>query len=181
MPLEGEWAACASDSVKSSCEGTVELDVLIVMLEHANDLSESKGTEGTAKVELAYREDRDVFPNTHGRLPTIGRVTYQWSHVDKYGELVAVSIRLEESGAALHYGDVLEVRDRGWVMSKLLEAERISQMEMQVCRNARIETFKSTMPTKPLVSFSRSIAACQSRTISGGGHIVIREKELCIL
>ena len=77
MPLEGEWAACASDSVKSSCEGTVELnaplDVLIVMLEHANDLSESKDTEGTAKVELAYREDRDVFPNTHGRLPTVGR------------------------------------------------------------------------------------------------------------
>ena len=54
--------------------------------------------EDTVKVELAYRKNRDIFPNTHGRLPTISRdgqslATYQWSHVDKHGELVTVSIR----------------------------------------------------------------------------------------
>ena len=32
-----------------------------------------QGTEETVKVELAYRRDRDVFPNTHEPLPTISR------------------------------------------------------------------------------------------------------------
>ena len=57
MQFEGEWAASASDSVKSSSGGTAEsnalLDVPIVMSEHTPDGSrESKDTEDTAEVEL---------------------------------------------------------------------------------------------------------------------------------
>ena len=43
LPLEGEWAACASDSAKSSSGSTVELsaplDVPTVMPEHVNGSS----------------------------------------------------------------------------------------------------------------------------------------------
>ena len=48
VPLEGEWAACASDSVKSSSKGTAEsnapLYVPIVMPEHADGSRESTDT-----------------------------------------------------------------------------------------------------------------------------------------
>ena len=56
VPLEGEWAACASESVKSLSEGTVEsnapLNVRIMIPEHADGSSESRDTEDTAEVEL---------------------------------------------------------------------------------------------------------------------------------
>ena len=92
--------------------------------------------EDTAKVKL---ENRDVFPSTHKRLPTISRdgqslATYQWSHVDKHGELVTVSIRLEESGSgAILHGYFGSTRSRMGIVS---EAERISQMEMRTCGKA---------------------------------------------
>ena len=56
MPLEGELAACASDSVKSSSDGMAEsnapLYVPIVMPEHEEGSRESKDTEDIAEVEL---------------------------------------------------------------------------------------------------------------------------------
>ena len=76
--------------------------------------------EDTAKVKL---ENRDVFPSTHKRLPTISRdgqslATYQWSHVDKHGELVTVSIRLEESGSgAILHGYFGSTRSRMGIVS----------------------------------------------------------------
>ena len=55
MQFEGEWAASASDSVKSSSGGTAKsnapLDVPIVMPEHVDGSRESKDTEDTAEVE----------------------------------------------------------------------------------------------------------------------------------
>ena len=59
--------------------------------------------------------------------------TYQWSHVDKHRELVT----LEGPGGGviqpiLYYMHTLEVQDRGWAMSKPLEAKRISQIEMRI-------------------------------------------------
>ena len=55
VPLEGERAACASSSVKSSSGGTAEsnapLDVPIVMPEHVDGSRESKDTKDTAEVE----------------------------------------------------------------------------------------------------------------------------------
>ena len=56
VPLEVEGTVCASGSVKSSGEGTVEsntpLDVLIMMPEHSHGWRESKKTKGTTEVEL---------------------------------------------------------------------------------------------------------------------------------
>ena len=52
-----------------------------------------------------------------------------------------MSIRLEDLGEALYYYVyALEVQDRGWPMSKPLEAERISHRDADVSQSQIIES-----------------------------------------